>query len=152
MKSENTNPDIIYGGGDIITMKGDLPEYAESLVVRDNKILFVGSLKDAKSKVGEGYKYKDLKGNTLLPGLIDAHTHICFAGSRAQDYSLRNSGATYMEIAKSGGGIWDTVTKTRAASKQELIHGVKQRAQQLVKKGITTIEEVLRVAPLSGVE
>ncbi|MFT6127599.1 MAG: putative amidohydrolase YtcJ [Flavobacteriaceae bacterium] len=81
-KNENTNSDIIYGGGDIVTMQGDLPEYAEALVVRDDKILFVGSLIDVKAKAAEGYKYKDLKGNTLLPGLIDAHAH--FASFSAQ--------------------------------------------------------------------
>lgn len=81
-KNENTNSTIIYGGGDIITMQGDLPEYAEALVVRDDKILFVGSLIEAKAKASEGYEYKDLKGNTLLPGLIDAHAH--FASFSAQ--------------------------------------------------------------------
>jgi predicted amidohydrolase YtcJ len=82
LKNENTNPAIIYSGGDIITMQGDSPEYAEALVVRDDKILFVGSLINAKSNAGEGYEYKDLKGSTLLPGLIDAHAH--FASFSAQ--------------------------------------------------------------------
>ena len=81
-KNENKNSDIIYHGGDIITMQGDLPEYAEALIVRDDKILFVGSLIDAKAKAAEGYEYKDLKGNTLLPGLIDGHAH--FASFSAQ--------------------------------------------------------------------
>ena len=81
-KNENKNSDIIYRCGDIITMQGDLPEYAEALIVRDDKILFVGSLIDAKAKAAEGYEYKDLKGNTLLPGLIDGHAH--FASFSAQ--------------------------------------------------------------------
>ena len=81
-KNENSNPAIIYSGGDIITMQGDLPEYAEAVVVGDGKILFVGTLLDAKANAGEGHKYKDLKGNTLLPGLIDAHAH--FASFSAQ--------------------------------------------------------------------
>ena len=59
-------------------------------------------------------------------GLIDAHTHICFGGSRAKDYALRNSGKTYLEIAKAGGGIWDTVTETRKATTSSLIEGVKK--------------------------
>ncbi|WP_299222737.1 imidazolonepropionase [uncultured Aquimarina sp.] len=75
-----------------------------------------------------------------LPGFIDAHTHICFSGSRANDYAMRNSGKTYLEIAKAGGGIWDTVTNTRAASQEELCHGVIKRANYLLKNGITTIE------------
>jgi predicted amidohydrolase YtcJ len=81
-QNESANPAVVYSGGDIITMQGHLPEYAEALVVKDDKILFVGSLIDAKSKAGEGYKYKDLKGSALLPGLIDAHAH--FASFSAQ--------------------------------------------------------------------
>ena len=81
-KNENINSTIVYGGGDIVTMEGDLPEYAEALVVKDDKILFVGTLIEAKAKAGDEYKYKDLEGNTLLPGLIDAHAH--FASFSAQ--------------------------------------------------------------------
>ncbi|WP_299439382.1 imidazolonepropionase [uncultured Aquimarina sp.] len=75
-----------------------------------------------------------------LPGFIDVHTHICFSGSRANDYAMRNSGKSYLEIAKAGGGIWDTVTNTRIASQQELCHGVIKRANHLLKNGITTVE------------
>ncbi|WP_405206293.1 imidazolonepropionase [Aquimarina sp. LLG6339-5] len=75
-----------------------------------------------------------------LPGFIDAHTHICFSGSRANDYAMRNAGKSYLEIAKSGGGIWDTVTNTRTASQEELCHSVIKRANYLLKNGITTVE------------
>ncbi|WP_108804500.1 imidazolonepropionase [Aquimarina sp. Aq107] len=75
-----------------------------------------------------------------LPGFIDAHTHICFSGSRANDYAMRNSGKSYLEIAKAGGGIWDTVTNTRTASQEELCHSVIKRANYLLKNGITTVE------------
>ena len=75
-----------------------------------------------------------------LPAFIDAHTHICFAGSRANDFAMRNAGVSYLEIAKAGGGIWDTVTKTRAATKQELIEGIVSRAHRLMSSGIATIE------------
>jgi len=78
----DSSPAIIYGGGDIITMQDDLPDYAEAVVVRDGKILFVGSLTGAKKIGGKSSKYKDLKGGTLLPGLIDAHAH--FASFSAQ--------------------------------------------------------------------
>ena len=81
-ENESANPAVVYSGGDIITMDGDSAEYVEALVVNNNKILFVGSLIDAKSKAGEGYKYINLKGNTLLPGLIDGHAH--FASFSAQ--------------------------------------------------------------------
>lgn len=75
-----------------------------------------------------------------LPGFIDAHTHICFSGSRANDYAMRNAGKSYLEIAKSGGGIWNTVTNTRTASQEELCHSVIKRANYLLKNGITTVE------------
>ena len=75
-----------------------------------------------------------------LPGFIDAHTHICFAGSRANDYAMRNAGKSYLEIAKSGGGIWDTVTQTRKADQLELSLGIAKRVNQLLRNGITTVE------------
>ena len=76
----------------------------------------------------------------LLPGLIDSHTHICFGGSRAGDYALRVSGKTYQEILKSGGGIHDSVRKTRAASQEELRRLVIRRANRHLGEGVTTIE------------
>lgn len=75
-----------------------------------------------------------------LPGIIDVHTHICWAGSRANDYAMRLSGKTYLEIAAMGGGIWETVTKTRSASLQELTEITAHRANILLKRGVTTIE------------
>lgn len=75
-----------------------------------------------------------------FPGLIDAHTHICWAGSRAEDYAARLSGQSYQETAARGGGIWSTVTQTRAASFEQLEVSTAHRAQTLLKQGITTIE------------
>lgn len=76
----------------------------------------------------------------LLPGLIDCHTHLCFAGSRAKDYALRVAGATYLEIAKAGGGILDTVKKTRAARKAKLLEETSHRCDKLLASGVTTAE------------
>ncbi len=77
---------------------------------------------------------------TLLPGLIDCHTHLCWAGSRAQDFALRNSGATYLEMAAAGGGIKSTVAQTRAASDEVLLSNMQQRLGELRLQGITTVE------------
>ncbi len=79
--------------------------------------------------------------NTVgVPGFIDAHTHSCFAGSRAADYALRNSGKTYLEIAAAGGGIWDTVTRTREASERALTESLVDRCMHFAQRGITTLE------------
>ncbi|MGZ3756138.1 MAG: imidazolonepropionase [Mucilaginibacter sp.] len=76
----------------------------------------------------------------LMPGFIDCHTHICYAGNRARDYAMRIQGKTYMDIAKSGGGIWDSVTQTRMAAEEELTRLVQERAQQHFVRGVTTME------------
>lgn len=78
--------------------------------------------------------------SVLLPGFIDSHTHICFGGSRQQDYAMRIAGMTYLDIAMAGGGIWDTVQKTRASSKNDLIIGIKDRVYQQIENGVTTCE------------
>lgn len=76
----------------------------------------------------------------LLPGFVDCHTHICFAGSRAKDYAMRIQGKTYLEIAKAGGGIWDSVTQTRAADEALLEKLLLQRIERHLAEGVTTIE------------
>jgi imidazolonepropionase len=76
----------------------------------------------------------------LMPGLIDAHTHICFAGSRANDYAMRVAGKSYLEIARSGGGILDSVRKTREATLIELVNLLKKRCDRHLAEGVTTCE------------
>lgn len=75
-----------------------------------------------------------------MPGLVDAHTHICYGGSRAMDFAARNAGLSYLEIAKAGGGIWSTVQHTRAASKEQLTNLTLARLDYLLQQGITTVE------------
>lgn len=77
---------------------------------------------------------------TLVPGIIDAHTHICFGGKRSMDFAARNNGKSYLEIAKKGGGIWSTVTQTRNASQETLFQLTMQRLDTALKSGITTME------------
>lgn len=74
------------------------------------------------------------------PGLVDAHTHICFAGSRARDYAMRVSGKSYQEIAAQGGGIWDSVQQTRSASQADLEAGIVEKIKRHSREGVTTCE------------
>ncbi len=76
----------------------------------------------------------------ITPGLIDCHTHLVFAGNRAEEFELRLQGASYEEIARAGGGIVSTVTKTRAASEDELFAQSLPRARALRADGVTTLE------------
>jgi imidazolonepropionase len=78
--------------------------------------------------------------HVLIPGFVDCHTHICFAGSRAKDYSMRIQGKTYLEIAKAGGGIWDSVTQTREADEHTLTELLLKRIERHLSEGVTTIE------------
>ncbi len=112
------------------------------VLLEDEKIHSVGKYADL---LGTANKVKaqmvELERPTVcLPGWIDAHTHICFHGSRAKDYALRNAGASYQQIAREGGGIWDTVRHTRQASEHDLGEGILLRTQALLKNGITTVE------------
>jgi len=75
-----------------------------------------------------------------MPGLVDCHTHMVWGGSRAGDYALRMRGESYEKILESGGGIFDSVEKTRAASKDELLKKFIERANRHVLSGVTTFE------------
>jgi imidazolonepropionase len=76
----------------------------------------------------------------LLPGLIDCHTHICYAGSRAKEYSKRISGESYLQISERGGGIMSTVRSTRQATEEELASTLAERAFEHLLRGVTTCE------------
>lgn len=108
------------------------------ILVLEGKIIAIGLYVDLKD--GE-VELEIVEGNQVcIPGFVDAHTHICYGGSRANDYAMRNAGKSYLEIAKAGGGIWDTVTETRKASKENLISGIVSRSNRHLKNGVTTLE------------
>lgn len=108
------------------------------VLVSEGKIKKIGVFSDLKLEADE---IEPIEGDAVcLPGFVDAHTHICFGGSRANDYAMRNAGKSYLEIAKAGGGIWDTVTKTRMETDTSLAAGIQKRAMEHLKLGVTTIE------------
>jgi imidazolonepropionase len=85
-------------------------------------------------------KAEDASGALVVPGLVDCHTHLAFAGWRADEFVLRCRGATYQEIAASGGGIMSTVQRTRAATEDELYARARGFLEAMTDLGITTVE------------
>src|SRR5680860_1067766 len=99
-----------------LSIKGPIPDN-NLIVLEDAGILVEGDKINSIGKFSElQAEHPDVKifrlegDHVALPGLIDSHTHICFSGSRANDYAMRNAGKSYLEIAQAGGGIWGTVT------------------------------------------
>ena len=148
------NTSILYGPFEqLLTMQGvpekgalsddDLPILQNAgVLIEDGIIKEVGDYQSLKHKYAnsEIEQHVFSEGHVALPGFIDAHTHICYAGSRAQDYAARNAGKSYLEIAKAGGGIWSTVQHTRAASQSTLAELTRIRAKAHLLRGTTTLE------------
>ncbi|HKO57643.1 MAG TPA: imidazolonepropionase [Thermoanaerobaculia bacterium] len=109
------------------------------LVIRDGRFAYVGPERDkpADLLIDEDF---DAHGATALPGFVDSHTHIPFAGLRESEFNRRLQGETYEEIAASGGGIASTVHATRQASEEELVANVLARTRMMARYGTTTAE------------
>lgn len=82
----------------------------------------------------------DAEGRLVVPGLVDSHTHLAFAGWRADEFVQRIGGASYLEIARAGGGIASTMRRTRAASEEELLAHCRRHAREMLSLGVTTVE------------
>jgi imidazolonepropionase len=109
-----------------------------SVAAKDGRIAWVGPR--AEMPQIQAAEIVDLDGRWVTPGLVDCHTHLVFAGNRAQEFELRLAGASYEEIARAGGGILSTVKATRAASEEELVAAALPRLDALIAEGVTTIE------------
>src|SRR4051794_13789557 len=109
------------------------------MFVRDGKIESVGPSDQIEKNVGDA-EVLDVRGRVVMPGFVDAHTHLVFAGNRLDDFERRARGETYEQIAKGGGGIWSTVAKTRAASEPDLLAQAKKHAKWFLRGGTTTVE------------
>lgn len=108
------------------------------LAAEQGRILFAGSQREAPQF--DAAKRVDCDGRWITPGLIDCHTHLIYAGSRAREFEMRLAGASYEEISRSGGGILSTVESTRRASEDELVASALPRLDALLGEGVTTIE------------
>lgn len=112
-----------------------------AVITNGSNIVWVGREQDCPIAHLQQVTTKHNLGNRLLtPGLIDCHTHLIYGGDRAREFELRLEGARYEEIARAGGGIRSTVSATRQAGDEALFESACQRAQQLMRGGVTTIE------------
>jgi imidazolonepropionase len=107
------------------------------MLIRDGKIDITGRSDQIETR---GAQVIDARGKVVLPGFVDAHTHLVFAGNRLDDFERRARGETYEQIANAGGGIWSTVRKTRTAQDVDLIAAAKKRIQSFLECGTTTLE------------
>ena len=139
---------LIKNCGQLLTMKGrssvDLGLIEDAfLACEGNKIKAVGRMEDLgkfKSLVTKKTKVIDAQGNVVMPGLIDCHTHLVFAGNRANEFKMKLEGKSYLDILEAGGGILSTVRATRKASKAQLLKNAGGHLSEMLKMGITTIE------------
>ncbi len=144
---------LIHGLSEVATPEGTSPRRGADqgrvrrfsgaeVLCRDGRILFVGTPAERKRRFGPLPEAARLsgRGGTLVPGFVDPHTHLPWAGNRAHEFALRLAGATYQEIAALGGGILSTVEATRRASDLELVRGARGRLDRMLAHGTTTAE------------
>ena len=123
--------------------QGDITAIADGAVACDgDRIVAAGRTEDVRAEipVGPSTRVVDGRGHSLVPGFVDPHTHVIFAGDRRDELRRRLGGATYAEIAAAGGGILSTVRATRAATEEELVAGSRARLAEMLKQGTTTAE------------
>lgn len=102
-------------------------------------IRWVGPEKELPSEYRRAERL-DAGGRLVIPGLVDCHTHLAFAGWRADEFDQRIRGRSYLDIARTGGGIMSTVRQTRAASEADLVQRAGRFLQQMLALGVTTVE------------
>jgi imidazolonepropionase len=133
----------------MVTMKGQNSprhgrEMSEAGIIEDGYILIedgrIKSVGTGSIHETEGMTVIDGRGKTVTPGLIDPHTHLIHGGSRENELSLKLKGVPYLDILKQGGGILNTVTNTRKASKKELKIQARRSLDQMLTHGTTTLE------------
>lgn len=132
---------LITGASELVTMRspngGIVADGA--VAVEGGKIAAVGTSRDLTARY-RARRTIDAGGCVVTPGLIDSHTHLIFAGTREREFEMRCRGASYMEIAKAGGGILSTVRSVRGATKKALTQAALKRLAAMRALGTTTVE------------
>jgi len=119
---------------------GDVEVVKDAYVLcREGLVEAVGRMRDLRPLDGE-VEELDADGLCAVPGLVDCHTHACFAGDRVDEFALRAGGATYEQLHAAGGGIMATVTATRAAGEETLAAAVREHRAWMLRAGTTTFE------------
>ncbi len=133
--------DRIWRNARLATMVGAGPGMVDDGLIAcgDGQILYAGSARDAPRDL-EAPEAIDCMGRLITPGLVDCHTHLVYAGNRAQEFEQRLNGVSYETIARQGGGIMSTVKETRLASDEQLLAESLPRLKALLAEGVTTVE------------
>jgi imidazolonepropionase len=141
---------IVTNIGQLVTLgRGPVPRSGEAMsdlaieedaaiVAVDGEIVWIGPTDEVEWAGANDIV--DARGNCVVPGFVDPHTHLVWAGSRELEFEMRLQGRTYMDIMRSGGGIHATVAATRAASETDLVIGAIARLDRMIAAGTTTVE------------
>ena len=134
--------DLLITDARIATMRPDQPDYGViddgAIAVKDGALAWLGA--QSQLPDGEAADSVSVAGHWITPALIDCHTHLVFGGDRAAEYEQRQSGVSYEEIARAGGGIMSTVRATRSETADELFESAVRRARALMQDGVATVE------------
>lgn len=143
---------LIIHADELVTCRGQAPKKGSdmadvglicdgAILIENDKIIAVGTTAElAHHKDDADCTVVDATGKAVLPGFVDSHTHFIFGGYRADEFGWRLRGDSYMSIMERGGGINASVTKTRAASLDEMVAVGHDRLAQMLKFGVTTVE------------
>jgi imidazolonepropionase len=141
---------LVHSATQLLTLVSDGPKCGAAMedlgiiedgavAVRDGLISLVGPTSEVRGQV-VAVEEIDASGKAVMPGFVDPHTHLVFAGDRADEFEQRIKGATYMEIMAAGGGIMSTVRATRSASVGQLVEESRARLDRMLAHGTTTAE------------
>jgi imidazolonepropionase len=111
-----------------------------AVAMKGDRVVLVGNTQEVLAAAGNGCKLIDASGKVVMPGFVDPHTHVVFAGDRASEFEMRLQGASYLEILAAGGGIMNTVRATREAAIGEIVSQSRKRLDIMMAHGTTTAE------------